>query len=140
MKSRLIKKLPGMSDIQQDKRILVNQTSEYIRLFLKESGYNLVDTPILEDAELFVRKSGGELTRQMFTFTDLGGRRVTLRPEFTSSVIRYFIEKSGDLSLPVRWQYSGPVFRYQPGNSVLYNQFNQAGAELIGAGGVDADA
>ena len=129
-----------MSDIQQYERILVNQTSETIRLFLEGSGYDLVDTPILEDAELFVRKSGGELTRQMFTFTDLGGRRVTLRPEFTSSVIRHFIEKQENTSLPVRWQYSGPVFRYQPGNRVLYSQFNQVGAELIGVGGSNADA
>ena len=140
MKSSLIKRLPGMSDIQQDERTRVNKTSEAVRVFLEELGYDLIDTPILEDAELFVRKSGGELTRQMFTFTDLGGHRITLRPEFTSSVIRHFIEKSEDISLPVRWQYSGPVFRYQPGNKVLYRQFNQVGSELIGVGGVDADA
>ena len=123
-----------MSDIQQDERTRVNKTSEAVRVFLEELGYDLIDTPILEDAELFVRKSGGELTRQMFTFTDLGGHRITLRPEFTSSVIRHFIEKSEDISLPVRWQYSGPVFRYQPGNKVLYRQFNQVGSELIGVG------
>ena len=92
-----------MSDIQQDERTRVNETSEAVRVFLEEWGYDLIDTPILEDAELFVRKSGGELTRQMFTFTDLGGHRITLRPEFTSSVIRHFIEKSEDISLPVRW-------------------------------------
>ena len=107
--------------------------------YLGGRGYEPINTPLLEETELFVRKSGGELTSQLYTFTEPGGRRVSLRPEFTSSVIRHFIQERASVAIPVRWQYSGPVFRYQPGDDGGYHQFTQLGAELIGASGVDAD-
>ena len=47
------------------------------------AGYEMIDTPLLEETELFVRKSGGELTSRLYSFTDPGGNRVSLRPEFT---------------------------------------------------------
>ena len=115
------------------------QTAEGLSGYLGGRGYGMIDTPMLEDTELFVRKSGAELTSRLYTFTDPGGRRVSLRPEFTSSVIRHFIQERGSIPIPVRWQYNGPVFRYQRGNDAQYHQFNQVGAELIGAGGVEAD-
>lgn len=117
----------------------LRHATQSLSAYLGGAGYELIDPPLLEETELFVRKSGGELTSQLYTFTDPGGSRVSLRPEFTSSVIRHFIQERGSVSLPVRWQYSGPVFRYQ-GDDGTYNQFTQVGAELIGAGGVEADA
>lgn len=107
--------------------------------FLGERGYEAIDTPMLEETELFVRKSGGELTSRLYTFIDPGGHRVSLRPEFTSSVIRHFIEARASLALPVRWQYAGPVFRYEQ-EEHGYRQFTQIGAELVGATGVESDA
>ena len=104
------------------------------------AGYEMIDTPLLEETELFVRKSGGELTSRLYSFTDPGGNRVSLRPEFTSSVIRFFVQQQASLSVPARLQYSGPVFRYEPGSGEGFRQFTQVGVELVGAGGVDADA
>ena len=98
-----------------------------------------METPLLEPTELFVRKSGGELTSRMYTFVDPGGRRVSLRPEFTSSVIRHFVQE-GAADGPVRWQYRGPVFRYEREVNGGYRQSLQVGAELIGASGPEADA
>ena len=106
---------------------------------LGRKGYEPVDTPLLEPTELFVRKSGGELTSRMYTFVDPGGRRVSLRPEFTSSVIRHFVQEGG-ADGPVRWQYRGPVFRYEREVNGGYRQSLQVGAELIGASGPEADA
>ena len=106
---------------------------------LGDRGYIPIDTPLLEDAELFVRKSGGELTSRLYTFTDPGGQRVSLRPEFTSSVIRHYVQKGQGIDGPVRWQYGGPVFRYEPQSNGAYRQFTQVGAELVGAAGVAAD-
>lgn len=116
------------------------QALETLRLYLGENGYEPIDTPLLEETELFVRKSGGELAGRLYTFTDPGGYSVSLRPEFTSSVIRHFIHERQSLNVPVRWQYSGPVFRYEQEGSDGYRQFTQVGAELVGAGGLDADA
>ena len=113
---------------------------EAFRAVLGNAGYSSIDTPMLEETELFVRKSGGELTSRLYSFTDPGGHKVSLRPEFTSSVIRYFVQDRASLSLPVRWQYSGPVFRYEQGeNGGDYRQFSQLGAELIGAAGTKPD-
>jgi histidyl-tRNA synthetase len=103
--------------------------------FATGRGYDMLDTPLLEQTELFVRKSGGELTTQLYSFVDPGGNRVSLRPEFTSSVIRHYAEQGRPPAEPVRWQYRGPVFRHDG----AFRQFTQAGAELIGSSGVTSD-
>jgi histidyl-tRNA synthetase len=112
--------------------------------FLDRRGYDVAATPILESTELFLRKSGGELASQMYSFTDPSGRQVSLRPEFTSSVVRQFIEGSLKGPIPQRWQYYGTVFRYEgcaegedaPGGV----EFQQLGAEIIGSSSEFADA
>ena len=107
---------------------------------LSEAGYEPIDTPLIEDAELFVRKSGGELASRLYTFSDPGGNQVGLRPEFTPSVIRCFISERERLTLPVRWRYAGPVFRYEPDGAGSYRQHTQVGAEVVGGGGAEYDA
>lgn len=140
MESSRVRMLPGMRDVTGETQQALGRAAESFRTCLRDGGYVEIDTPLLEDAELFVRKSGGELTSRLYTFTDPGGRRVSLRPEFTSSVIRHLIQESKSVSLPVRWQYGGPVFRHEARDRASYRQFTQVGAELIGAGGVEADA
>ncbi|MCH7620316.1 MAG: ATP phosphoribosyltransferase regulatory subunit [Chloroflexi bacterium] len=106
-------------------------------------GYQKLELPILGPAELFLRKSGGELASQMYSFADAGGSQVSLRPEFTAPIMRHYLDCAGQASLPVRWQYAGPVFRYSgAGLSTALGggQFTQIGAELIGSGTVLADA
>ena len=106
-------------------------------------GYQTLELPILGPAELFLRKSGGELASQMYSFADGGGSQVSLRPEFTAPIMRYYLDGAGQASLPVRWQYAGPVFRYSGAGlspALGGGQFTQIGAELIGSGTVLADA
>lgn len=129
-----------MRDIDASVYKRVKQTANIIESLLDEQDFQPIDTPILEETELFVRKSGGELAGRLYTFTDPGGHSVSLRPEFTSSVIRHFIQEQDNITLPAKWQYSGPVFRYQPGNSGTYRQFTQVGAEVVGASGTGVDA
>ena len=136
---REIHRLPGMRDVDAQVFERLNRSAEIVRSFLGEEGYAVIDTPLLEETDLFVRKSGGELSSRLYSFTDPGGRKVSLRPEFTSSVIRHLIEERASLSIPIRWQYSGPVFRYESGEQGGYRQFTQMGAELVGASGVEAD-
>ncbi|MDE2860569.1 MAG: HisS family protein [Chloroflexota bacterium] len=110
---------------------------DILQAHLSAHGYRAIDTPLLEPTELFLRKSGGELATRMYTFNDPGGNRVSLRPEFTPSVIRYYLERAGEEPLPLRLQYSGPVFRYDEAGR--FNQAHQAGAEVIGAASPDSD-
>ena len=137
-----IKKLPLLKDYDAGEWIQFHQASEICRASLSERGYRRIDTPIIERTELFLRKSGGELASQLYSFTDPGGYEVSLRPEFTAPVIRHVVETellSGD---PLRLEYSGPVFRYPSGdefNNGMSGSFIQSGAELIGEGGPEAD-
>jgi len=135
-----INRLPGTRDIKENLYESLNEPMKSFNDYLLGKQYNFISTPVLEKTELFVRKSGGELTGQLYSFVDPGGNRVSLRPEFTSSVIRHFIQDGQSLELPIRWQYSGPVFRYNGENDQPYTQFTQIGAELIGKGDIEADA
>ena len=140
MTTRQIQRLQGMRDFTGHAHERIRQAIETLGAYLSERGYAALETPLLEETEIFIRKSGGELTSRLYTFTDPGGHKVSLRPEFTSSVIRHFIQERESLSLPVRWQYGGPVFRYEPGENGGYRQFTQVGAELVGAADAGADA
>ncbi len=105
--------------------------------YLSSHGYQTIDTPILQPTELFLRKSGGELANRMYSFTDAGGNKISLRPEFTASVIRHYLENADDYEIPLKVQYNGPVFRYD--NDRLYRQFHQVGAEVIGSADSNSD-
>ncbi len=132
-------RLRGMQDVshqgQRIKRGLQDSLSDLMAGF----GYLPLETPVLEPTELFLRKSGGELASRLYSFTDPGGVSVSLRPEFTSSIMRHYLENADGIDLPARWQYSGPVFRHDPADPQTGGQFTQIGAELVGASGVLAD-
>ena len=102
-------------------------------------GYRHLETPILEPTDLFLRKSAGELASRIYSFTDPGSNLVSLRPEFTSSIMRHYVENATGIDLPARWLYSGPVFRYEVSRPEASGQFTQVGAELVGSSSVMAD-
>lgn len=138
--SRRIQALAGMADLPPKAHKRRAAAIADLQAHFAAAGYDPIDTPLIESAELFVRKTGGELAGKIYAFADPGGNPVSLRPEFTSSVIRHFIDTRSRLSPPVRWQYAGPVFRYEPAAPGACRQFTQSGAELVGASGVAADA
>ena len=116
------------------------------RAVLSARGYAPIRTPILERSELFLRKSGGVLASQMYEFTAPDGASLSLRPEMTAPVIRHALETQTEATLPKRYQYAGPVFRYPDGSDGrsanegdVPRQFTQVGAELIGANGPESD-
>ncbi len=102
-------------------------------------GYRRVEVPVLELAELHLRKSGLEIVSKLYAFEDQGGRQLCLRPELTASVVRAVVARP-PARLPVKVFSSGPVFRYERPARGRYRQFMQAGVELIGAEGPLADA
>ncbi len=107
-------------------------------------GYNRVTTPILEMKELFVRGVGVDtdiVSKEMFSFVDIGGDEVVLRPEATASMARAYVNH-GMLSMPqpVRMWYQGPMFRHERPQAGRYRQFNQFGVEAFGDGQPVVDA
>ena len=137
---QLPRRLNGMEDEGPQATQTISWAAGALCSLMSSYGYRRVDTPLMEETDLLLRKSGGELASKMYTFTDPGGHRVSLRPEFTSSIVRAYLQgMNGGGSLPVRWSYLGPVFRYEP-EVTEHRQFTQVGAELIGAAGPWADA
>lgn len=104
-------------------------------------GYAPIDPPILERAEPFLDRSGEEIRRRMYIFQDPQGRELCLRPELTIPVCRAYLRHlesgsgSAQMSLEreARLSYMGPAFRYESTSEGRYRQFNQGGAEMIGA-------
>ena len=137
-----VKKLPLLRDYDADSWQKFHAASETCRAIFAERGYTRIDTPIIELTELFLRKSGGEMAAQLYSFTDPGGYEVSLRPEFTAPVIRHVVESGRIADAPLRLEYSGPVFRYPSPDAYdngLSGSFTQAGAELIGIADAAAD-
>ena len=98
-------------------------------------GYGEVATPIFEFTEVFARTLGDTsdvVTKEMYTFADRGGDRLTLRPENTAGIVRAFISNGLAARLPLRVFYRGPMFRYERPQKGRLRQFHQVGVELLG--------
>ncbi len=99
-------------------------------------GYVEVRTPVIEREELFA-KGTGETTdivqKEMYSFTDKGGDRITLRPEATPSMVRAFVEHNLENALPSAKIFAmGPMFRYERPQKGRYRQFHQFDVEAFG--------
>jgi histidyl-tRNA synthetase len=98
-------------------------------------GFEEIRTPIIEKTELFERGIGTEtdVNKEMYTFEDRDGERVSLRPESTASTVRAYIEH-GLFNQPglVKLFYIGPQFRRERPQKGRYRQFGQVGVEVLG--------
>jgi len=107
-------------------------------------GYDLIETPAFEATEIYERGTGtgtDVVEKEMFSFTDRGGRSLTLRPEATPGVLRAVLAAHLDQEQrPVRVHYAGPMFRYARPQAGRYHQFWQLGIEAIGERSPAVDA
>ncbi len=98
--------------------------------------FERIDTPILEDSELFSKGIGlatDIVGKQMFNLKTRGGDYLTLRPEGTAPVVRAYVENGMfNLPQPIKLWYFGPFFRYEHPQAGRYRQFWQAGFEVFG--------
>src|SRR5258708_3008940 len=107
--------------------------------FLPQPGYDAVDSPVLEESDLFQMSFGQELWQNLYTFR-LHHRDLCLRPEYTASMCRLYLDHYQRQPLPLRFQYAGPVFRYEAPGRGRYRQHIQLGIELFGGQAATADA
>lgn len=111
---------------------------------IQTAGFDRIILPIFEDTELF-KRSVGEFTdivsKEMYTFKDLGGNSLTLRPEGTAGVARAYIEHGMQaLPQPVKLYYWGPMFRYNRPQADRFREFYQFGLEILGDSDPVSDA
>ena len=106
---------------------------------VERAGYGLVQSPMFEDLGVFQRESEGAdaVRKEMYDFTDRGGRHLALRPEGTASVVRAFVQHQP----PTPWKvwYATPAFRYERAQAGRYRQHHQVGLEMIGSADPDVD-
>jgi histidyl-tRNA synthetase len=101
-----------------------------------------VETPGFEHTDLFSRTSGETsdiVTKEMYTFTDRGGRSLTLRPEGTAPVMRAYLNRMHDLSSPFKGYYLTRMYRYGRPQAGRYREHRQFGIEVFGVAGAGAD-
>lgn len=116
---------------------------ETIHQLARAYNFREIRTPIFERTELFVRgvgESSDIVTKEMYTFEDKAGRKMTLRPEGTAAVMRAFVEKRLDqLGGKHKFYYIGPMFRYERPQAGRYRQHHQFGVEAIGDPSAEQD-
>lgn len=140
----LINAVKGTYDILPDEIGLWHRVEKTVRDTMRLFAFTEIRTPIFEETTLFTRSIGEEtdiVSKEMYTFRDMGDRNLTLRPEGTASVVRSFIEKSLDQNgLPQRLWYMGPMFRQERPQKGRQRQFHQFGVEVIGSQSMAVDA
>jgi len=126
----------GTSDILPEDQPYFRYIEQKAAYTAQLYGYQPIETPVFEDAGLFIR-SVGEATdivdKEMYVFQDKGGSDMALRPEGTAPVLRAYIEHGmGNLPQPVKLYYFSSLFRYERPQAGRFRQHHQFGAEAIG--------
>ncbi len=139
-----IRAMRGTHDILPENAAEWRRIEEIFVNICTRYGYLEIRTPIFESTELFERGTGfatDVVQKEMYTFEDKKGRRISLRPEATPSVIRAYLEHGLDKRGKVlKVFYIGPMFRYDRPGAGRYRQFHQLGIEIIGTPSPVADA
>ena len=133
----------GTSDLLPAAMAAHRRVIETARAAAGGYGFQEMATPIFEFAEVFSRPLGDSsdvVTKETYNFTDRGGETFTLRPENTAGVVRAMISNGLTQSLPLKFFYAGPMFRYERPQKGRMRQFHQIGIEYLGPRDGIADA
>lgn len=132
----------GTRDFYPEDLLQRNYIFETWRKVLISNGFLEYDCSLIENAEIYLAKSGDELgSKQLYWFVDKGDRKIALRPEMTPSLARIISAKFGELKLPLRWFSIPNCFRYEKPQKARLREFYQLNIDIIGkvAGEVDLE-
>jgi len=107
-----------------------------MRAVFERAGFAPVEPPLLQPADIFLDRSGEDIRRRLYVFTDPGGKELCLRPDLTIPTCRVYLDGAGKGE--AKYCYSGSVFRFEPAGSGKPTEVVQTGAEFFG--GADAEA
>lgn len=122
------------SSVSEPAALSLRSFRDILRQHMELYGYELIDIPIIQPAEVFLTKAGDKIISRLLTF-ERQGQQYALRPEFTAAAAARYL--SLNEKPVVRWQFSGPIFADDPHSGT---QMLSMGAELIGLAGSGADA
>ncbi len=121
-------------EVEAEKKVI-----DKIRAVFEKSNYERVITPTLEYVEALTPGLSADLQKEAFKFFDGEGQPVMLRPEHTTPIARLVSTRNQNVTKPIRYFYSGDVFRNTQLNLGFPSQFHQMGLELIGVKGTAGD-
>ncbi|HEY2418029.1 MAG TPA: histidine--tRNA ligase [Steroidobacteraceae bacterium] len=138
-----IQPVRGMNDVLPQDIGAWQHLERIARGVFEAYGYEEIRVPIIEHTELF-KRSIGEFTdiveKEMYTFQDLGGDNLTLRPEATAGIVRAAISNGMLRGQRHKLWCSGAMFRHERPQKGRYRQFYQLDVEALGFPGPDVDA
>jgi len=136
----VFKTVRGMRDLLPVDAQRMRHVEQVSRTISKLYGYEEIITPVLESYELLAAKTSEEIRERMYTFKDLGDRKVAMRPEFTASVARLVVNKLKNEPKPMRLFCVGSLYRYDEPQYGRFREFWQSNYELFGSERPEADA
>ena len=126
----------GMHDLLPRNQKYFQKVSAACEKIINFYGFKRIDTPILEQTDLYEKGTGLTteiVQKQMFSLRTKGGDSLTLRPEFTPGIIRAYLEHGmSSLPQPIKLYSIGPLFRYERPQAGRFRQFHQFNLEVIG--------
>lgn len=130
----------GVRDFYPEDQFIQNYIFNTWRKTVEKFGYVEYEASILEPSELYRAKSGEEIVNeQTYSFTDRGGRDVTLRPEMTPTVARMIAGRIKELSFPLRWFSIPNLFRYEAPQRGRLREHWQLNVDIFGVENIEAD-
>jgi histidyl-tRNA synthetase len=139
---RALQPVRGTQDLLPEMARRHRRVIETARATAELYGFAEMATPIFEFTEVFSRPIGATtdiVAKEMYTFRDRGGEELTLRPENTAGVVRAVLSGRLTQAIPLKFFYSGPMFRYERPQKGRFRQFHQIGVELLGVAQPQAD-
>jgi histidyl-tRNA synthetase len=130
----------GARDFYPEDKALQDYLFRVMRQTVTQYGYQEYDAPILEPLELYKAKTGEEIVNeQTYSFTDRGGREVTIRPEMTPTVSRMVAARRQELAYPLRWFSIPNLWRYERPQRGRLREHWQLNLDMFGEKGIEAD-
>ncbi|MCP4848795.1 MAG: histidine--tRNA ligase [Verrucomicrobiaceae bacterium] len=135
-----IQSLPGFRDFYPEDCAVRNYVFDHWRSVAHRYNFHEYEGPILENSELYQKKSGEEILQQLFHFEDRGDRSVAMRPELTPTLARMAVARQRDYRKPMRWFGIGQFFRYEKPQKGRGREFYQLNVDILGESSESADA
>ena len=135
-----IQTVKGFRDFFPEECAVRNYIFDTWRSVARRYGFMEYEGPVLENTDLFRKKSGDEITSQLFCFTTQGKDDVSLRPEVTPSLARMATARQRDFKKPIKWFQIGSCFRYEAPQAGRTREFVQFNADILGDASPATDA
>ncbi len=136
----MYERIKGFRDFYPEEMRARRGVTDGLEETARRYGFREIGTPALERTEMYVEKSGEEITDELYHFTDQGGREVAMTPELTPTVARMVVAKQQELSKPIKWFSTRPFWRYEQVQQGRFREFYQTNVDVFGSAEPEADA